>query len=201
MTKSVPYLGAITGCIQKLIEIRKSMKNNKERAEALLNSIWDVSRVLAVGLQPMDAQSQSTAANLLKDDLQRYQIFQNKRVPGRVQCLTSDRSFAGAGCMDAKLLAKWLRPSVHVADSQRNAANARHPKTGLWLLERPEFREWIYAPGSFLWLHGMCSLSPSSSSTIIDTIHARAEHYAYFYFDTNSSEQGLPTSALGIVGE
>jgi hypothetical protein len=53
-------------------------------------------------------------------------------------------------------LDKWLRPSVHVADSQCNAANARHPKTGLWLLERPEFREWIYAPGSFLWLHGMC---------------------------------------------
>jgi hypothetical protein len=50
------------------------MKNNKERAEALLNNIWDVSRVLAVGFQPMDAQSQSTAAKLLKDDLERYQM-------------------------------------------------------------------------------------------------------------------------------
>ena len=53
-------------------------------------------------------------------------------------------------------LDQWIRPSVHVADSQRNAANKRHPKTGLWFLERPEFREWIYAPSSFLWLHGIC---------------------------------------------
>jgi hypothetical protein len=42
------------------------MKSNKERAGALLNSIWDVSRVLVAGLQPMDPRSQSTAASLLK---------------------------------------------------------------------------------------------------------------------------------------
>jgi hypothetical protein len=94
VTKNVPYLGTISGCIEKLIDVRKvrlpfvppiiglrqchvpvqSMKSNKERAEALLNSIWDVSRVLAMGLQPMDPKSQSTAANLLRDDLQRYQM-------------------------------------------------------------------------------------------------------------------------------
>ncbi|KAJ7215247.1 hypothetical protein C8J57DRAFT_1255529 [Mycena rebaudengoi] len=74
VTKNVPYLGAITGCIQKLIDVRKSMKSNKERAEALLNNIWDISRVLARGFQPMDPQSQSTAANLLKDDWKRYQM-------------------------------------------------------------------------------------------------------------------------------
>ncbi|KAJ7925653.1 ankyrin repeat-containing domain protein [Mycena leptocephala] len=94
-------------------------------------------------------------------------------------------------------LDKWLRPSVHVADSQCNAANARHPKTGLWLLERPEFREWIYAPGSLLWLHGMSGSGKTVlSSTIIDTIHARAEHYVYFYFDTNNSEQQTVTQLL-----
>jgi hypothetical protein len=93
MTKNIPYLGAITGCIQNLINVWQvclpvtlqslgltqsyvpvqSMKSNKERAEALLNNIWAVSRVLVVGLQLMDPQSQSTAANLLKDDLERYQ--------------------------------------------------------------------------------------------------------------------------------
>ncbi|KAJ7247524.1 hypothetical protein C8J57DRAFT_1359167 [Mycena rebaudengoi] len=74
VTKNVPYLGTISGCIEKLIDVRKSMKSNKERAEALLNSIWDVSRVLAMSLQPMDPKSQSTAANVLRDDLQRYQM-------------------------------------------------------------------------------------------------------------------------------
>jgi hypothetical protein len=49
------------------------MKSNKVRAEALLNNIWDVSRVLARGLHVMNPQSQSMAASLLKDDLQRYQ--------------------------------------------------------------------------------------------------------------------------------
>jgi hypothetical protein len=39
-------------------------------------------------------------------------------------------------------------------------------------------------------------LSPSSSSTIIDTIHGRAEHYVFFYFDTNNSEQQTVTQLL-----
>ncbi|KAJ6537528.1 hypothetical protein DFH09DRAFT_1090885 [Mycena vulgaris] len=40
------------------------------------------------------------------------------------------------------------------------------------------------------------SLSPSSSSTIINTIHARAEHYVFFSFDTNNPEQQTATQLL-----
>ncbi|KAJ7253943.1 ankyrin repeat-containing domain protein [Mycena rebaudengoi] len=94
-------------------------------------------------------------------------------------------------------LDEWLKPPVHVANNQCNAANAHHPKTGMWLLERPEFREWIYAPGSFLWLHGISGSGKTVlSSTIIDTIHDRAEHYVFFYFDTNNSEQQTVTQLL-----
>ncbi|KAJ7481286.1 ankyrin repeat-containing domain protein [Mycena galericulata] len=243
VTKDVPYLGAITTCIQKLIDIRKSMKNNKERAEALLNNIWEVSRVLAGGLQVMDPQSRSTAANLLKDDLQRYQmvldetrlILEEWTSKGFVKRLWSHGDFSdladgiesrinafrnmfsasrlialsqGQDVMDAKLqmlvdkqtrnkLDEWLKPPVRVAGSQRSAANARHANTGLWFLERPEFREWIYAPGSFLWLHGMSGSGKTIlSSTIINTIHDRAEHYVFFYFDTNNSEQQTVTQLL-----
>ncbi|KAJ7254530.1 ankyrin repeat-containing domain protein, partial [Mycena rebaudengoi] len=77
------------------------------------------------------------------------------------------------------------------------AANARHPKTGLWFLERPEFIEWINAPASFLWIHGISGSGKTIlSSTIIDTLHDRAEHYVYFYFDTNNSEQQTVTQLL-----
>ncbi|KAJ7247573.1 ankyrin repeat-containing domain protein [Mycena rebaudengoi] len=239
-TKNVPCLGAITGCIEKLVDIRKSMKSNKERAAALLNSIWDVSCVLAVGLQSMDPQSQSTAANLLRDDLHSVldelcRILEEWTSKGFVKRLWSHGDFSaladgldskinvfrdafstsrlialsqGQDAMDAKLqmlvdkqtrnkLDEWLMPSMRIAESQRSAANARHQKTGLWLFERPEFREWIYAPGSFLWIHGISGSGKTVlSSTIIDTIHARAEHYVFFYFDTNNSEQQTVTQLL-----
>jgi hypothetical protein len=54
-------------------------------------------------------------------------------------------------------LEKWLQPAS-VAVSQRDAANKRHRGTGNWLFERSEFIEWIYAPSSLLWLHGICAL-------------------------------------------
>ncbi|KAJ7233286.1 ankyrin repeat-containing domain protein [Mycena haematopus] len=94
-------------------------------------------------------------------------------------------------------LDKWLKPPMRVDKSLRSAANARHANTGLWFLERPEFREWIYAPGSFLWLHGISGSGKTIlSSTIIDTIHDRAENYVFFYFDTNNSEQQTVTQLL-----
>ncbi|KAJ7205618.1 hypothetical protein B0H12DRAFT_456669 [Mycena haematopus] len=236
------------------------MKNNKERAEALMNNIWEISRVLAQGFLVMDAQSQSTAANFLKDDLQRYQMVLDEtrrileewtsksfvkrlwshgdfsdlaagmefRINGFRNTFSASRLIAlsqGQDAMDAKLqilvdeqtrkkLNEWLKPPVHVNESLRSAANARHTNTGLWFLERPEFREWMYAPGSFLWLHGICEYplffhqnsndvcAPAGSgktilsSTIIDTIYDRAEHYVFFYFDTNNSEQQTVTQLL-----
>ncbi|KAJ7928714.1 ankyrin repeat-containing domain protein [Mycena leptocephala] len=95
-----------------------------------------------------------------------------------------------------KKLDKWLSP-VKVATSQQDAANKRHPKTGLWLLERTEFIQWIYARNSFLWLEGISGSGKTVlSSTIIDTLRARAEPLAFFYFDTNNSEQRKVTQLL-----
>lgn len=54
-------------------------------------------------------------------------------------------------------LDKWFQPAK-VAISQRDAENKCHPQTGLWLLEREEFIQWMYTRKSLLWLEGICQL-------------------------------------------
>ncbi|KAJ7460217.1 hypothetical protein FB451DRAFT_1500560 [Mycena latifolia] len=93
-------------------------------------------------------------------------------------------------------LEKWLQPA-NVALSLRDAAEKRHEKTGLWLFDRAEYREWIYAPHSLLWLHGISGSGKTIlSSTIINTLRSRAEPIAFFYFDTNNSGQQTVTQLL-----
>ncbi|KAJ7460256.1 ankyrin repeat-containing domain protein [Mycena latifolia] len=93
-------------------------------------------------------------------------------------------------------LKTWLDPA-NVALSLRDAADKRHEKTGLWLFERAEYREWIYAPHSVLWLHGISGCGKTIlSSTIINTLRSRAEPIAFFYFDTNNSGQQTVTHLL-----
>ncbi|KAJ7460264.1 ankyrin repeat-containing domain protein [Mycena latifolia] len=93
-------------------------------------------------------------------------------------------------------LEKWLQPA-NVALSLRDAAEKRHEKTGIWLIERAEYREWIYAPHSLLWLHGISGSGKTIlSSTIINTLRKRAEPIAFFYFDTNNSGQQTVTQLL-----
>ncbi|KAJ7067345.1 hypothetical protein C8F01DRAFT_1247725 [Mycena amicta] len=88
-----------------------------------------------------------------------------------------------------KQLKKWLQPA-NVALSDRDAADKCHPGTGLWLLESTEFKDWIYASNSFLWLEGISGSGKTVlSSTIINTLRSRAEPIAFFYFDTNNSGQ------------
>ncbi|KAJ6524894.1 hypothetical protein DFH09DRAFT_1372078 [Mycena vulgaris] len=232
VTENVPYINAITGCIQKLIDIRKAIGANKKRAEDLLDNIGEVSRVVAEGLHDLDEARRSIAAQGLSTDLNRYQMVLSESCTILMEWTSQNRvkrfwkygdfpdiaddidrkinafrdTFSASRLialsqsqdgMDAKLLNEWVRPPEGVADSQRIAANKHHPETGLWLLEPSEFREWIYAPSSFLWLHGISGSGKTVlSSTIINTIHARAEHYVFFYFDTNNPEQQTVTQLL-----
>ncbi|KAJ6537492.1 hypothetical protein DFH09DRAFT_1090846 [Mycena vulgaris] len=74
VTENVPYINAITGCIQKLIDIRKAIGANKKRAEDLLDNIGEVSRVVAEGLRDLDEDRRTIAAQGLSTDLNRYQM-------------------------------------------------------------------------------------------------------------------------------
>ncbi|KAF7336477.1 HET-domain-containing protein [Mycena sanguinolenta] len=85
---------------------------------------------------------------------------------------------------------EWLKPPG-VAANYQNASDKKHPGTGKWLLENClEFREWIYVPMSFLWLHGISGSGKTVlSAMIIDKIQNFGVLYAFFYFDINHAEQ------------
>ncbi|KAJ7829817.1 hypothetical protein B0H14DRAFT_2366329, partial [Mycena olivaceomarginata] len=81
----------------------------------------------------------------------------------------------------------------------QNALDKKHPGTGRWLLENSlEFKEWIYTPTSFLWLHGISGSGKTVlSSMIVDMIRDLPEVlYAFFYFDINSPQQQTVNSLL-----
>ncbi|KAJ7609590.1 hypothetical protein DFH06DRAFT_1308876 [Mycena polygramma] len=84
-------------------------------------------------------------------------------------------------------LKEWLKPT-NVGASHRSAAAARHPGSGLWLLEEStQFREWMYSPNSFLWLYGI-----SGSGKTVLSLHALWKSYA------DRQWQGLPADSTLI---
>ncbi|KAJ7110901.1 ankyrin repeat-containing domain protein, partial [Mycena epipterygia] len=242
VTKDVPYLSIITGCIKELINIQKALSDNKKRANELLKNVGEVSRIVAQGLYDLDERKRTTAMVRLELDLERYQtvlretcdilndwlskglakrVWKHGDFPGiadgidrRIYAFRDAFTVArlitlsnGLDVLDVKIKAvvdqntrdkldKWLQPA-NVALSQRDAANKRHSNTGQWLLDRAEFREWIYAPNSLLWLHGISGSGKTIlSSTIIETLRERAEPLAFFYFDTNNAGQRTVTQLL-----
>ncbi|KAJ7609589.1 hypothetical protein DFH06DRAFT_1246947 [Mycena polygramma] len=94
-------------------------------------------------------------------------------------------------------LKEWLKPA-NVGASHRSAAGARHPGSGLWLLEESaQFREWMYSPNSCLWLYGISGSGKTVlSSSIIETVRGRGEACAFFYFEATNSKQRTITHFL-----
>ncbi|KAJ6475371.1 hypothetical protein C8R45DRAFT_907156 [Mycena sanguinolenta] len=93
---------------------------------------------------------------------------------------------------------EWLKPA-DVAMNYKDASDKKHPGTGKWLLENLlEFKEWIYTPMSFLWLHGISGSGKTIlSSMIVDTIrNLPGVLHAFFYFDINSPQQQKVNSLL-----
>ncbi|KAJ7884235.1 ankyrin repeat-containing domain protein [Mycena leptocephala] len=268
VTQNVPYLGTITACVQKLLEIHKvhlpiitiTMGDNKKRAAGLLTNIGEITSVVARGLHELAEQDQTTAANSLRDDLQRYKtvltetcaILEDWMSKGFFKQLLKHGDFAGiadgilerlntfqdafsvsdsgAGLSLGLTLAtvktrrltalsrgqdtlnqnmqvlvdkntrenleKWLQPA-NMTRSQGEAEEILHENTGIWVFERAEYRDWIYAPRSLLWLHGISGCGKTIlSSSIIKALRQRAEPLAYFYFDTNTSGQHTVSQLL-----
>ncbi|KAJ7934008.1 hypothetical protein B0H13DRAFT_2306041 [Mycena leptocephala] len=74
VTQNVPYLNAITGPIQKLIQIHKVPRDNDKRARDLLNNIGEISLLLTEGLNDLRAKHHiNIAITSLKKDLEGYE--------------------------------------------------------------------------------------------------------------------------------
>ncbi|KAJ6514053.1 hypothetical protein DFH09DRAFT_1197038 [Mycena vulgaris] len=103
VTANVPYLNAITGCIQKLIEVQRVLSDNKKRADDLLNNVGVVSCAVSQGLCDLDERRRSIAVKGLHEDLQRYEtvlidtygILRDWMSKGFVKRLWAHGDFAG----------------------------------------------------------------------------------------------------------
>ncbi|KAJ7756034.1 ankyrin repeat-containing domain protein [Mycena maculata] len=94
----------------------------------------------------------------------------------------------------------WLKPT-DVGKSNQEAAKKRTPGTGSWLLQdRVEFSVWKYAPGSALWLYGISGCGKTVlSSAIVAEVRDREAPLAFFYFDTNNSEERTVAQLLSSL--
>ncbi|KAJ6572396.1 ankyrin repeat-containing domain protein, partial [Mycena vulgaris] len=77
-TENVPYVNAVTGAINKLIEVKKEVDDNKERANVLVHAILDVSTNVAQALRDIPEKRGSDTRDALRplvDDLKTYKIL------------------------------------------------------------------------------------------------------------------------------
>jgi hypothetical protein len=95
---------------------------------------------------------------------------------------------------------EWLKaPDALI--NYHEACKKKHPGTGLWFINGPEFNTWLRTPSSFLWLNGFagCGKSVLSSTIIQHTLHHRRSNpstgIAFFYFTFND-ESKQNTSAM-----
>jgi hypothetical protein len=103
--------------------------------------------------------------------------------------------------MQQSKILRWLSP-LDPAVNHLAACSRHEPGTGNWLLGSDDFRNWLDAKSSFLWIQGIAGSGKTVlCSTLIETIqtwhsssNALDVSLGYFYFDFNDDEK---RSALG----
>jgi hypothetical protein len=63
-----------------------------------------------------------------------------------------------------KKILNWLT-TINFFQRQADILSIRHPGTGQWLLEDPQFKAWQSGAGKILWCRGMRMSSNSTCST------------------------------------
>ncbi|KAI1122164.1 hypothetical protein F5Y10DRAFT_254626 [Nemania abortiva] len=74
--------------------------------------------------------------------------------------------------------------------------SSRHPSTGTWLINNPEFASWLHDQSQYvLWCRGEPGSSKSFlTSRVIDSLQRNGYHHAYFYMGP-----GKVQSASGVI--
>ncbi|KAF2230326.1 hypothetical protein EV356DRAFT_418902, partial [Viridothelium virens] len=69
----------------------------------------------------------------------------------------------------------WL-PELQFVDTQHQKIKTRHPDTGVWLLESPEYLSWIDSHGKAIWCPGIPGADKSiMASIVVDDLRHRFE--------------------------
>lgn len=79
----------------------------------------------------------------------------------------------------------------------------RHPRTGLWLIRRPEFQTWLGSPDSALWLSGI----PGAGKTVLagtiieEALKMSSENVAivFFFCDYKNAQTQTPENVLSAL--
>ena len=96
---------------------------------------------------------------------------------------------------------KWL-DGPDPSTNYNRALKLRTQKTGSWFLESKAYDDWINAPGSLLWLHGIPGCGKTVlSSTILENVLDRTQNkpdsaVLFFYFDFNDAEKQQPEKMI-----
>lgn len=79
----------------------------------------------------------------------------------------------------------------------------RHPRTGLWLTRRPEFRTWLKHPDSALWLSGIPGAGKTvlAGSIIEEALKNSSENTAtaFFFCDYKDTRTQTPQNVLSAL--
>ena len=88
----------------------------------------------------------------------------------------------------------WLK-APDATTNYNDACKLRHPRTGLWFVEGPQFSTWLDKPNSFLWLNGFsgCGKSVLCSTAIQYSFRHRrlspTTGLAFFFFTFNDDSK------------
>ncbi|KAL8989283.1 MAG: hypothetical protein Q9169_008392, partial [Polycauliona sp. 2 TL-2023] len=191
---------SINSCDDLIRELEKEYKKFDEETSA----VRAISRRVAYPfrrstLEKLDEDISEIRENL-RFALDVLQLNHSQKVEDGIADIKALLELVSA-CQISSDLAKWLNaPDATV--NHNTACAKKHPGTGLWLTQSPEFLHWLTEPNSILWLNGFAGSGKSvlCSTAIQAALRQRGSDrgigIAFFYFTFNDDSKQDVSSML-----